>query len=103
MEILWNRKEVDLLSPVSSESLFPICLMSSNPWGPQAPKVSTATGTNVSWLFRFLYFDSFIDSADRAAAPARAAVEVKCDIAVVSTQVKSQTNVLPAVQGINVI
>ena len=44
IEIAWNRKYVDLFSPVASAILDPISVMNFLPNVPQDPSVSMATG-----------------------------------------------------------
>ena len=45
MEMLCERKKVDLLSPVASFTFCPMALISLRPSGPQEPNVSTPIGT----------------------------------------------------------
>ena len=99
MEILWNRNDVSLGSPVLSDSRLPKVDRKSTPELLIGPNDSTATGTKMCDLVMSPYFVSFFLAADSAAAPADWLVSATYERAKVSGAVTSQAMHLPACQG----
>ena len=65
----WNKKEVDLFSPVAVAILDPTSSMNLRLDGAQAPRVSAATGCTMKLWVRSSYFVSLAVSALSAALP----------------------------------
>ena len=91
------RKAVDLGSPVNAAIFPPKSAVRPSALAPQAPKVSTATGTNVYARenSRPEYLDLLRSSAPAAADPAAKEDWFRCEGARVSGHVKSHTRHFP--------
>jgi len=87
--ILCLRNAIECGSPVNVAIRLPNSVKKLVASGPHAPKVSTATGTNVYATLSSEYFADLRVSASDAADPAANEDLLMCDGAMVSGHVKS--------------
>ena len=102
MLIFCLRKETDRGSPVTAWRRRPTSETKLLASGPQGPIVSSAIGTKILSFPRQEYFCVFFFSAVIAGRPACDVALGTWDLAMVLTQVTSQTKHFPCFQGISV-